>query len=270
MTNSFATSPAPFAGEVAVVTGASRGIGQAIAMELARRGFDLGLVQRGEAADTVEAVEALGRRAHVVRADLGDPEAAAPAVDAVAEWFGRLDVAVANAGTIHREDALDVSLADFRRIVDLNLVSVFAVSRAAARQFLARSAPAVSSPVDAPTPTIGRIVHIASILSFQGGVNVCSYAASKGGIVQLTQALANEWAPLGIRVNALAPGYIANDQTAPLRADPERYAALNARIPAGRWGTCEDAARAVAFLVSPDAAYVHGAVLAADGGWLGR
>jgi 2-deoxy-D-gluconate 3-dehydrogenase len=269
MTTSHAASPDTVSGEAALVTGASRGIGRAVAVELARRGFDLGLVQRGDAAETVREIEALGRRAVVVRADLGDPEAAAPAVDAVAGAFGRLDVAVANAGAIHRENALDVSIADFRRIVDLNLVSVFAVSRAAARQFLSWAGP-VSPPARETATTIGRIVHIASILSFQGGVNVCSYAASKGGIVQLTQALANEWAPLGIRVNALAPGYIANDQTAPLRADPERYAALNARIPAGRWGSNEDAARAVAFLVSPDAAYVHGAVLAADGGWLGR
>lgn len=257
MTTANATSPAGFGGEVALVTGASRGIGQAIAIELARRGADLGLVQRDDAAETVAAIEALGRRAHVVRADLGDPETAAPAVDRVVGVLGRLDVAVANAGMIHREGALDVSLADFRRVVDLNLVSVFALSQAAARQFIRLEAP-------------GRIVQVASVLSFQGGLNVCSYAASKGGIVQLTQALANEWAPLGIRVNAVAPGYVANDQTAPLRADPERSAALDARIPAGRWATNEDIARAVAFLVSPDAAYVHGAVLAVDGGWLGR
>jgi 2-deoxy-D-gluconate 3-dehydrogenase len=182
---------------------------------------------------------------------------AAPAVDQVVEALGRLDVAVANAGTIHRENALDVSLADFRRIVDLDLVSVFAVSQAAARQFVHLG-------------VRGRIVHVASIISFQGGVNVCSYAASKGGVARLTEALANEWAPLGIRVNAVAPGYVANDQTAPLRADPERYAALNARIPAGRWAENEEIARAVAFLVSPDAEYVHGAILPVDGGWLGR
>ncbi len=257
MTTACATSPAVLAGEVALVTGASRGIGRAIAIELARRGADLALVQRGDAAETVAAIEELGRRAHVVRADLDDPERAERAVGEAAAAAGRLDILVANAGAIHREDALSVSLADFRRVVHLNLVSVFALSRSAARRFL-------------DTETAGRIVHIASVLSFQGGVDVSSYAASKGGIARLTEALANEWAPLGIRVNAVAPGYVANDQTAPLRADPERYASLNARIPAGRWAANEDIARAVAFLVSPDAEYVHGAVLAVDGGWLGR
>jgi 2-deoxy-D-gluconate 3-dehydrogenase len=257
MSTQAVTSPAILAGEVAVVTGASRGIGQAIAIELARRGADLGLVQRGDAAETVRAITSLGRRVHVVGADLTDPTSAAPAVDEVVEALGRLDIAVPNAGTIHREAALDVSLADFRRIVDLDLVSVFAISQAAARQFVRRE-------------STGRIVHIASVLSFQGGVNVCSYAAAKGGVARLTEALANEWAPLGIRVNAVAPGYVENDQTAPLRADPERYAALNARIPAGRWATNEEIARAVAFLVSPEAEYVHGAILAVDGGWLGR
>lgn len=257
MTDPQATSPAPLAGEVALVTGASRGIGQAVALELARLGADLGLVQRGDAAETVAGVEALGSRAHVVRTDLGDAEAAGRAVDEVADALGRLDVLVANAGTIHREPALDVSLADFRRIVDVNLVGAFAASRAAARRFVAQGGG-------------GRIVFVASVLSFQGGVNVCSYAASKGGIAQLTKALANEWAPLGIRVNAIAPGYVANEQTAPLRADEKRYAEISARIPAGRWATGEDVAGVVAFLVSPAAAYVHGHVLAADGGWLAR
>jgi 2-deoxy-D-gluconate 3-dehydrogenase len=257
VTGETVTSPAPLAGEVALVTGASRGIGRAVALELARRGADLGLVQRGDAAETVAAVEALGRRAWVVSADLGDPEAAERAVDEVAGALGRLDVLVANAGTIHREPALSVSLEDWRRIVDVNLVGVFAAVRAAARRFLAsRSA--------------GRIVCVASVLSFQGGINASSYAASKGGVAQLVKALANEWAPLGIRVNAVAPGYVANAQTEPLRSDAKRHAEITARIPAGRWGTDEDIAGAVAFLVSPDAAYVHGHVLVVDGGWLGR
>jgi len=252
-----ATSPTQLAGEVALITGASRGIGKAVALELARIGADVGLVQRGDAAGTVAGVEALGRRAHVVRADLRDAEAAERAVDEVADFLGRLDVLVANAGTIHREPALEVSLEDFRRIVDINLVGAFAAARAAARRFVAAASE-------------GCIVFIASVLSFQGGINVCSYAASKGGVSQLTKALANEWAPLGIRVNAIAPGYVANEQTAPLRRDPGRFAEISARIPAGRWATDEDVARVVAFLVSPDAAYIHGHVLAADGGWLAR
>lgn len=246
-----------FDGEVALVTGASRGIGQAIAVELARRGADIALVQRGDAAGTVAAIEEAGRRAWVVQADLGRAEDAADAVREAAGRAGRLDMLVANAGTIHREDALDISIADFRRIVELDLVSVFAVSQAAGRLFVEQRSQ-------------GRIVLIASVLSFQGGVNVSSYAASKGGVARLTQALANEWAPLGIRVNAVAPGYVANDQTAPLRADPERNAAITGRIPLGRWAESPEIAGAVAFLLSPDAAYAHGTILSVDGGWLGR
>ena len=240
-----------------MVTGASRGIGRAVALELARLGADVGLVQRGDAGGTVAEVEALGRRAHVVRADLGDAGAAELAVDEVADALGRLDVLVANAGTIHREPALEVSLQDFRRVLDVNLVGAFAAARAAARRFVSAAGE-------------GRVVFVASVLSFQGGINVSSYAASKGGVAQLTKALANERAPLGIRVNAIAPGYVANDQTAPLREDPKRSAEISARIPAGRWATDEDVAGVVAFLVSPAASYVHGHVLAADGGWLAR
>ncbi len=244
-------------GEVALVTGASRGIGRAIALEFARLGADLGLVQRGDAADVVSEIEALGRRAVVVQADLRDAEAGESAVETVAGALGRLDIAVCNAGTVQREPALDVSLEDWKRVVDINLVSSFAVARAAARTFVAQG-------------TGGRIVFTASVLAFQGGWTVSSYAASKAGVANLASALANEWAPLGIRVNAVAPGYVANDQSAPLRADPERNAAISSRIPVGRWATNEEIAAAAAFLVSPGAGYVHGTVLAVDGGWLGR
>jgi 2-deoxy-D-gluconate 3-dehydrogenase len=244
-------------GEVAVVTGASRGIGAAVAVELARRGADVGLVQRGDAADTKEEIERLGRLTHSVRVDVGDGEAAMAAVYEVEEALGRLDIAVANAGITVRGSALDVSLDDFKRTLDVNLTGVFAVSQAAARRFVASG-------------TRGRIVHIASVLSFQGGVNVCAYAASKGGVGQLTRALANEWAPLGIRVNAVAPGYVATDLNQSLRHDPQRYSAITARIPLGRWGTEDDIAGAVAWLTSPAAAYVHGHLLVVDGGWLAR
>jgi 2-deoxy-D-gluconate 3-dehydrogenase len=247
----------PLAGQCALVTGASRGIGQAIAITLAERGADLGLVQRSEAAETVAAITALGRRAMIVRADLGDHNVAEQAVATVADGLGRLDIAVCNAGIIHRQPALEVSLADWQRVLDVNLTAVFVTARAAARRFVAQGGG-------------GCIVHVASVLSFQGGLNVCGYAASKGGVAQLTHALANEWAPLGIRVNAVAPGYVENEQTAPLRADSQRYAQITQRIPAGRWATNQDIASAVAFLVSPDAAYVHGHLLAVDGGWLGR
>ena len=247
----------PLEGRCALVTGASQGIGRAVALRLARQGCDLGLVQRGEAAATIEDITALGRRAVVVRADLGAAEQGEAAVVAVAERLGRLDIVVCNAATTHRQPALEVPLEAWRRVIEVNLTSVFAVARAAARIFLGQGGG-------------GSIVTIASVLSFQGGINVVPYAASKGGVAQLTKALANEWAPLGIRVNAVCPGYVANQQTAPLRADPDRYAQISARIPAGRWAADDDIAGAVAFLVSPDAGYVHGSVLVVDGGWLAR
>jgi 2-dehydro-3-deoxy-D-gluconate 5-dehydrogenase len=251
------TAETPLLGEVALVTGASRAIGRAIALELARRGADLGLVQNSNAADTAEAVERLGRRAAVVQADLLDLAAAESAVETVARTLGRLDIAVCNAGIVQREPALDVSLEDWKRVVDLNLVSTFALARAAARAFREQGSG-------------GRIVCTASVLAFQGGWNVSSYAASKAGVANLVRALANEWAPLGIRVNAVAPGYVENELTEPLRADPVRAAELTSRIPVGRFATNEEVASAVAFLVSPGAEYIHGAVLPVDGGWLAR
>jgi 2-deoxy-D-gluconate 3-dehydrogenase len=244
------------AGQAAIVTGASRGIGQAIAVTLARLGADVGLLQRGDAADTRDTVEALGRRAVVVRIDLGDVEAADDAVDRVADELGRLDVCVANHGVIHRQPALEVSLEDFRRVIDVNVTGAFAVTRAAARHFAASGE--------------GRIVHVGSQLSFFGGVNVAAYAASKGAIVQLAKSQANEWASLGIRVNAVAPGWIETEMTEPIRESSGRMAEITGRIPLGRWGREEEVATAVAFLVSPAASYLHGAVLPVDGGYLSR
>jgi 2-dehydro-3-deoxy-D-gluconate 5-dehydrogenase len=247
----------PLAGKAAVVTGASRGIGRAIALRLARDGADIGLLQRSDATDVAGEISDLGRRSHVVRVDLERPEAGERAVVAAAGALGRLDIAIVNAGRIVRQPALELPLDEWERTLAVNLTSAFTVSRAAARRFLAQGEG-------------GAIVHVASVLSFQGGLNVAAYAASKGGVAQLTRALANEWARFGIRVNAVAPGYVANDQTAPLREDETRHRQITERIPAGMWASDEDIAAAVAFLVSPDAGYVHGHVLAVDGGWLAR
>ena len=234
-----------------VVTGASRGIGRAVALRFGADGADLALVQRGDAAETVRA---LGRPAVVEQCDLASAEDAERAVGRAIERLGRVDVCVCNAGGTVRDPALDVRLEDFRRVVELNLVSTFAVARAAARAMTQG----------------GSIVMTASVLAFQGGWRASAYAASKAGVANLVHALANEWASLGIRVNAVAPGYVANELTAPLRADPVRFAELSARIPAGRWGRDEDVAEAVAWLASPAADYVHGHTLVVDGGWLGR
>jgi 2-dehydro-3-deoxy-D-gluconate 5-dehydrogenase len=247
----------PLGGKKALVTGASRGIGRAVALRLARDGADVVLAQRSDAADVAAEIGALGRRAHVIQADLEHTAAGDFVVDEAVEALGSLDVAVANAGRIVRTPALELDLEDWERTIALNLTSVFTVSRAAARVFGEQGGG-------------GTIVHVASVLAFQGGINVAAYAASKGGVVQLTKALANEWAALGIRVNGVAPGYVENDQTVPLRADEARRRQIDDRIPAGRWATDEDVAGAVAFLASPDASYVHGHVLVVDGGWLAR
>jgi 2-deoxy-D-gluconate 3-dehydrogenase len=242
---------------VALITGASRGLGQAIALDLATRGYDLGLVQRGDAVETAVAARELGRRVHIVRADLGEPAAAAAAVDEVADALGGLDAIVANAGKVNRKPALELELDEVRSVLDLNVTAVFALCQAAARRFLADG-------------TNGRMVLIASVLSFQGGVSVTAYAASKAAVANLARSLSNEWAPLGLRINGLAPGYVHTQQTAPIHDDPVRFAAITSRIPMGRWGQAEEIARGVAWLLSDDASYVNGHTLAVDGGWLGR
>ena len=235
----------PLAGKGALVTGASAGIGLAIAEKLAQLGADVATVQRREGPGTW------------IEADLGDADAAERAVEQAAERLGRLDIAVCNAGTMFRAPALELPLEEWRRVLDVNLTGAFVVSRAAARRMVEQGEG-------------GRIVHIASMMSFHAGINTAAYAASKGGVAQLMKAQANEWAPLGIRVNAVAPGWVDTDLTRALREDETRFREISSRIPVGRWANGEDIAGAVAFLCLPESAYVNGHVLPVDGGWLAR
>jgi 2-deoxy-D-gluconate 3-dehydrogenase len=244
-------------GEAAVVTGASRGIGQAIAVSLAELGADVALIQRGNATETVAAVEALGRRAIVVEADLERPSEAETAVERAASELGRLDIAVCNAALNVRGPALEVSLEDFQSVLDVTLLSAFATSRAAARIFREQGPG-------------GRIVHLASAYCFFGGINVIPYAASKGGVAQLMRSEAVEWAQHGIRVNAVAPGWVETQFTAALRENEERYRDITGRILLGRWASPQEIADTVAFLVSPAAGYLQGHILVADGGYIVR
>jgi 2-deoxy-D-gluconate 3-dehydrogenase len=245
-------------GRVALVTGASRGLGGAMASALAAAGADIALHARTEPASATAAAIASssGRRTALLTGDLADPDTAERIVRETLSAFGRLDVLVNNAGIIRRRAASEHTDEDWDAVIAVNLSSAFRLCRAAGRHMLERGS--------------GKIVNIASMLSFQGGVTVPGYAASKGGLVQLTKALANEWAAGGINVNAIAPGYMETDNTSALRADEARCREITARIPAGRWGTPQDLAGAVVFLSSRASDYVHGHVLAVDGGWLAR
>jgi len=244
-------------GKVALVTGAARGLGQAIAAGLAEAGADIALLDRLPLADTMRQIEALDRECLAIERDLDGltvPEASG-IVDRVADAFGRVDILVNNAGMIRRAPALDFTPADWDASLAINLSAPFFLSQAFARQAIAAGHG-------------GKIVNLASMLSFQGGSSVPAYTATKSGVAGLTRALANEWAALGINVNAIAPGYIATELTAALRADPARAGAVLGRIPAGRWGTPEDVQGTVVFLASDAARYVHGTILPVDGGWL--
>ncbi|MGM0983271.1 MAG: 2-dehydro-3-deoxy-D-gluconate 5-dehydrogenase KduD [Pseudomonadota bacterium] len=243
-------------GRVAMVTGCNKGLGQAMAVALAEAGADVVGVNRSPAPETRTAVEALGRRFFDVEAALGKDSPAEIVARALAA-AGQLDILINNAGTIRRAPALEFSEEDWDDVVDINLKAAFFLAQQVARHLVERQAP-------------GRIVNIASVLSFQGGIRVPSYTASKSGILGLTRLLANEWAAYGITVNAIAPGYMATDNTQALRDDKDRSAEILGRIPAGRWGKPEDLAGAVIFLCSPAAAYVNGHALAVDGGWLAR
>ena len=244
-------------GRVAIVTGASRGLGADFAVALAEAGADVALVARGDLAPTAAAITALGRRALPVAVDIGAPDAAGRILATVSAQLGPPDILVNNAGIIRRAAFLEASEADWDEVLNVNLRAVFRLSQGFAAALAARRAP-------------GKIINTASLLSFQGGLRVASYAAAKSGLAGLTRAMANELAPLGINVNAIAPGYMATDNTAALRADPVRQRAILERIPAGRWGAPADVKGAVVFLASAASDYVHGITLPVDGGWLAR
>ncbi|WP_298964976.1 2-dehydro-3-deoxy-D-gluconate 5-dehydrogenase KduD [uncultured Methylobacterium sp.] len=243
-------------GRNAVVTGANTGLGQAIAVALAEAGAGIVAVGRSDMSETGDRVRSLGRPFRAVAADLSSLEPVARVV-AEAEAAGRPDILVNNAGIIRRADALDFSEADWDAVMDVNLKSVFFLSQAFARRMLADEGG-------------GRIINIASLLSFQGGIRIPSYTASKSGLAGLTRLLACEWAGRGINVNAIAPGYFVTNNTEALRADPERSGQILGRIPAGHWGDPRDLGGAAVFLASPAASYIHGVVLPVDGGWLAR
>jgi len=249
-------NPFDLTGRVACVTGANAGIGRAIAVALAQAGADVALVGRTEASETRADIEALGRRAILIHADLATNGAAGTVVPQVIDGLGAVDILVNNAGIIRRADAVDFTEEDWDAVIDTNLKSAFFLAQAAGRHMLERGR--------------GRIVNIASMLTFQGGIRVASYTASKSGIGGLTKLLANEWAAGGVTVNAIAPGYIATANTRALRDDETRNRAILDRIPAGRWGDPSDIGGAAVFLASDAAAYVNGHVLAVDGGWLAR
>ena len=243
-------------GKVAIVTGANTGIGQAIALSLAAAGANIAAVGRTPAEETVAQVRALGRRADIISADLSSIEPVQRVVDETIEKLGRLDILVNNAGIIRRADSVDFTEEDWDAVIDTNLKVLFFLCQAAGRHMIAQGS--------------GKIVNIASLLSFQGGIRVPSYTASKSGAAGLTKLLANEWAARGVNVNAIAPGYIATNNTAALQADETRNRQIQERIPAGRWGEASDIGGAAVFLASRAADYIHGHVLAVDGGWLAR
>ena len=250
-------NPFSLEGRVAIVTGANTGIGQGVAIALAEAGADIVAVGRTAPNETGQAVKALGRAFHIIAADLGSIEPVSGIVAETVAQCGRLDILINNAGIIRRADALEFTEADWDAVMDVNLKTAFFLSQAAARHMIGSG-------------TRGKIVNIASMLSFQGGLRVASYTASKSGLAGLTRLLANEWAAKGVNVNAIAPGYFETNNTDDLRNDAQRSREILARIPAGRWGHPSDLGGAAVFLSSAASDYVHGAIVPVDGGWLAR
>lgn len=244
-------------GKVAIVTGASRGLGAGMAIGLAEAGADLVVVaSSARLQETVDKIKAMGRRCIGVQADLIDIKVIPQIIDATLKEYGHLDILINCAGIIRRAPAIEFTEKDWDDVIQINQKATFFMCQAAAKEMVKQKK--------------GKIVNIASLLSFQGGIIVPSYTSSKAAVAGLTKALANEWAPLGINVNAIAPGYMATEMTEALQKSAERAPAILARIPAGRWGTPEDMKGLAVFLASDAAEYVQGQVIAVDGGWLGR
>lgn len=243
--------------KVAIVTGASRGLGQGIAVGLASAGADIVGIGSGDMPETEERVKATGRKFHAIKANLISQEAIPQIIEETVKVFGKVDILVNNAGIIRRQDALEFTEENWDDVININLKTAFFLSQAVAKQFVAQK-------------TGGKIINIASMLSYQGGIRVPSYTASKSAIMGITKSMANEWAQYNININAIAPGYMATDNTSALRADKERNQSIEERIPAGRWGTPEDLAGAAVYLASDASSYVNGFTLAVDGGWLAR
>jgi 2-deoxy-D-gluconate 3-dehydrogenase len=245
-------------GKVALVTGASSGLGQAIAIALAEAGADIACHARstGKADETAARIESIGRRTVTVTGDMADKAAPVRIVEETIAHFGKIDILINNAGTIARAPAVDYLDDAWTSVIEVNLSSVFRLSQAAGRHMVEQG--------------FGKIVNIASLLSFQGGITVPAYTASKSGVAGLTKALANEWAKSGVNVNAIAPGYMVTNNTKALRADENRNRQILERIPAGRWGEPDDLAGAAVFLSSAASDYLNGHILVVDGGWMGR
>jgi len=244
-------------GKNSLVTGSSRGLGAGIAVALAQAGANVALHGSREVPrEVVDRVAGTGARHTTLAADLRNPELCSGLVEQTVATLGSIDILVNNAGMIRRAPAVDFTIADWDEVIATNLTSAFRLCQSAGRYMLQQGS--------------GKIINIASLLSFQGGVTVPSYAAAKGGIAQLTKALANEWAARGVQVNAIAPGYMETDNTEALRKNPTRSRQILERIPAGRWGSPQDIAGTAVFLASPASDYINGHILAVDGGWLGR
>jgi len=250
-------SPFDLSGQVAIVTGANQGIGQGIALSLAQAGADIVGVNSRGAPETAELVAGLGRRFLGIKADLTKTDVIPTIMEEALGEFGRVDILVNNAGMIRREDATEFTEADWDAVMNLNLRTAFFLCQAFGKHLIEAGKP-------------GKIINIASMLSFQGGIRVPSYTASKHGIAGITKLLCNEWAAKGINVNAIAPGYVETANTAQLRDDADRSAEILKRIPAGRWSAPSDLGWAAVFLASKASDYIHGTVLPVDGGWLAR